>query len=98
MKKWKDYKKEKPRVGVEVLAYNHLWIDEDFNPKGVRIGFRMEDDFYSAFWEDSQESFVTIAYVYCPDYSPSTTIARNVVVPEKWYSLEDALKELDKES
>lgn len=36
---WKKYKEEKPSEGEEVLAYHPSWIDEDFNPRGIRIGF-----------------------------------------------------------
>lgn len=36
---WKKYKEEKPPEGEEVLAYHPSWIDEDFNPRGIRIGF-----------------------------------------------------------
>lgn len=40
-----------PPEDVDVLAYNKKWIDEDFNSKGIRIGFRVEDRFYSAQWD-----------------------------------------------
>ncbi len=36
---WKKFKEEKPPEGEEVLAYHPSWIDEDFNPRGIRIGF-----------------------------------------------------------
>lgn len=52
-KLWKLYAEEKPPVGVEVLAFSPKWIDEDFNPKGIRIGFQNENDagpFMSAEW------------------------------------------------
>lgn len=46
---WKKFKEEKPSEGEEVLAYHPSWIDEDFNPKGIRIGFwNGGDDFKSA--------------------------------------------------
>lgn len=35
---WKKFKEEKPPEGEEVLAYHPSWIDEDFNPRGIRIG------------------------------------------------------------
>lgn len=48
---WKKYKEEKPSEGEEVLAYHPSWIDEDFNPRGIRIGFwNGGDDFKSAHW------------------------------------------------
>lgn len=46
---WKKFKEEKPSEGEEVLAYHPSWIDEDFNPRGIRIGFwNGGDDFKSA--------------------------------------------------
>ena len=46
---WHEFKGVSlPPEDVDVLAYNKKWIDEDFNPKGIRIGFREEDRFYSA--------------------------------------------------
>ena len=48
---WKKFKEEKPSEGEEVLAYHPSWIDEDFNPRGIRIGFwNGGDDFKSAHW------------------------------------------------
>lgn len=49
--------------GEEVLAYNPEWIDEDFCPTGVRIGFCTDGDngktFYSAKWNNEQDSYRT---------------------------------------
>ena len=36
---WINYKEEEPPFGVEVIAYHHKWVDEDFNHNGTRIGF-----------------------------------------------------------
>ena len=44
-----NYQEQKPPIGVEVIAYNHKWVDEDFNSKGTRIGFLSDDGFISAF-------------------------------------------------
>lgn len=53
---WKKFKEEKPTEGKEVLAYHPSWIDEDFNPRGIRIGFwNGGDDFKSAHWWDHQD-------------------------------------------
>lgn len=53
---WKKFKEEKPSEGEEVLAYHPSWIDEDFNPRGIRIGFwNGGDDFKSAHWWDYQD-------------------------------------------
>lgn len=83
MKEWKEYKKEKPPVGVEVLAYNHAWIDEDFCPKGIRIGVRMADeDFNSASWCDYYEEYVNNSR---QDFIATATI------PEKWISIDELI-------
>lgn len=55
---WKKFKEEKPPEGEEVLAYHPSWIDEDFNPRGIRIGFwNGGDDFKSAHWWDYQDCY-----------------------------------------
>lgn len=41
----------------EVLAFNKEWIDEDFNPKGVRIGFLGEDGFISTVWNSEHDVY-----------------------------------------
>lgn len=69
MGEWIKYSKETlPPQGEEVIAYNHKWINEDFNPKGIRIGFRDGDDeFLSAHWLDYQDSYITISKSICED-------------------------------
>ena len=62
---WINYKEEKPPFGVEVIAYHHKWIDEDFNPNGTRIGFLLDDGFVSAFWRDEQDCYETISKQHC---------------------------------
>ena len=53
-----NYREQKPPLGVEVIAFNRRWIDEDFNPNGTRIGFLNEnDDFTSAYWWDEQDCY-----------------------------------------
>lgn len=39
-------------TGIELLLFNEKWIDEDFNPNGVRIGFK--DDLTN--WTTAQYS------------------------------------------
>ena len=36
---WIKTEDELPPEGIEVIAFHHKWIDEDFNPNGTRIGF-----------------------------------------------------------
>ena len=48
--------------GDAVLLYAEKWIDEDFNPKGIREGFRNGSDdgpIYSAKWNDCHECWET---------------------------------------
>lgn len=37
--KWKEVKSQTPEEGIPVSGFNELWIDEDFNPKGIRECF-----------------------------------------------------------
>ena len=41
-----NYQEQKPPIGVEVIAYHHKWVDEDFNPNGTRIGFYLMMDLH----------------------------------------------------
>lgn len=42
----------------EVLAHAAEWIDDDFNPKGIRSGFIGGDgSFISAYWNDTFDSY-----------------------------------------
>lgn len=36
---WINVGDKLPNEGFEVLLFNKKWINEDFNPKGIRIGF-----------------------------------------------------------
>ena len=57
---WISIDKQLPEAGFEVLLFNAKWIDEDFNPKGVRIGCR--DDlagWYSAYWCNYHDEYHT---------------------------------------
>lgn len=59
---WIEFNQEKPPVGIEVLAMSELWIDEDFNKHGVRIGFLNEDEngsFISSKWNNYQDVYTT---------------------------------------
>ena len=60
-----NYQEQKPPFGVEVIAYHHKWVDEDFNPNGTRIGFLSDDGFISAFWWDEQDCYETISKQHC---------------------------------
>ena len=60
-----NYQEQKPPIGVEVIAYNHKWVDEDFNPNGTIVGFLSDDGFISAFWRDEQDCYRTINKLHC---------------------------------
>jgi hypothetical protein len=48
-----------PEEGVEMIAFHPEWINEDFNPKGIRVGFFDGDEsFVSAKWIDHQDSYI----------------------------------------
>lgn len=86
---WKKYKEEKPPEGEEVLAYHPSWIDEDFNPRGIRIGFwNGGDDFKSAHWWDYQDCYITISHCDCDDNSLFSDRIKNSIEPELWISLD----------
>lgn len=54
-----------------VIGFNKAWIDEDFNPKGVRMGFMSNGEFISAYWWDYQDDFIAISKSICesnPDF------------------------------
>lgn len=60
MLKWVD-NLERPLTqnDGEVLGYHPEWINPDFNPKGIRIGFiGGEGTFLSAYWWDYQDTYV----------------------------------------
>ncbi|MHC6200181.1 hypothetical protein LYZ41_12790 [Elizabethkingia miricola] len=84
---WKEYSTEKPEIGVEVLAFNRLWIPESINPMGVRIGFRLDHDFVSAHWWDYQDTYMTISHTNCDDDESYSDNIRNSIEPEKWIEI-----------
>lgn len=83
---WYKYCKDLlPPISIEVIAYNHKWINEDFNPNGTRVGFRTsDDDFISAYWWDYQDDYVGISGWKCegnPEFSDELVKNRK---PEWW--------------
>ena len=88
VKKYKDESRE-DEEGEEVLAYHPSWIDEDFNPRGIRIGFwNGGDDFKSAHWWDYQDCYITISHCDCDDNSLFSDRIKNSIEPELWISLD----------
>ena len=48
--------------GDAVLLFAEAWKDDDFNPPGIREGFRNESDdgpIFSAYWNDCHECWET---------------------------------------
>lgn len=65
------------------------WVDEDFNPRGIRIGFwNGGDDFKSAHWWDYQDCYITISHCDCDDNSLFSDRIKNSIEPELWISLD----------
>lgn len=49
-----------PPEGIEVIFYNPKWINEDFNPKGTRVGFLNGDGNYiSSYWCNYHDEYHT---------------------------------------
>lgn len=91
MGKWVKYeKKSLPPIGVEVIAYSKKWINQDFNPRGFRVGFRTGDnDFISAYWWDYQDDYIGISGWKCegnPEFSEELVKNRE---PEYWMEIPD---------
>lgn len=71
--KWNKLKDHQPEVGIEVIGFHRDWIDEDFNPDGIRICFLNGDEqWYQAMWVDYQDSYNT----YVSETGPSHWIPR----------------------
>ncbi|MGI9582624.1 hypothetical protein ACR1PO_15620 [Chryseobacterium sp. RRHN12] len=66
-----------PEEGFEVICFNEKWIDEDFNPKGVRIGFLNGNEWTTAHYWNYQDTYVTISYSDC-DEEFSDEIRENI--------------------
>lgn len=61
--KWPKYEEGSyPPDDVDVIAYNKKWIHPDWNPKGIRIGFKEEDRFYSAQFSGNSDDYITHYY------------------------------------
>lgn len=88
-----NYREQKPPIGVEVIAYNHKWVDEDFNPNGIRIGFLSDDGFISAFWWDEQDCYETISKLHCEDNEDFFENHIDNTEPEFWFPIPKFIKE-----
>ncbi|GEJ46038.1 hypothetical protein [Chryseobacterium sp. ON_d1] len=62
---WTRVEDALPEEGFEVICFNERWIDEDFNPKGVRIGFLNGNEWTTAHYWNYQDTYVTISHSNC---------------------------------
>ena len=91
---WINYEEENPPFGVEVIAYHHKWVDEDFNPTGTRVGFLGDDGFISAFWWDYQDCYETISKSHCESNKDFYRSHIDNTEPEFWLPIPKFSKSL----
>ena len=82
-----NYQEQKPPFGVEVIAYHHKWVDEDFNPNGTRVGFLGGEGFISAFWWDYQDCYETISKLNCESNRDFYRSHIDNTEPEFWFPI-----------
>lgn len=82
-----NYQEQKPPFGVEVVAYHHKWVDEDFNPNGTRVGFLGDEGFISAFWWDYQDCYETISKLNCESNRNFYRSHIDNTEPEFWFPI-----------
>lgn len=57
---WIAIKDKEPEWNIEVLGYSPEWIDEDFNPDGIRVFFINGDGVHiSAGWCSCDDVYTT---------------------------------------
>ena len=58
--RWIPLTEKEPEEGFEVLLYNKNWINDDWNPKGVRIGYKDGVcGWISAYWCNYHDDYHT---------------------------------------
>lgn len=64
-----------------VIGYNPMWIDEKYNPKGVRMCFMAENGFlHSAKWDNERGEYIIdisefpTHYMFIPEYPQNIDI------------------------
>lgn len=91
---WIKYNNKMPEEGIEVIAFHHKWINEDFNPNGTRIGFLNGDkEFTTAYWWDYQDSYITINKSICEDDKDFHINHMDNTEPEYWMPIPKLQKE-----
>ena len=82
--KWRKVSEELPPLGEEVIFYNPAWVDEDFNPKGTRIGFRLDEDYVSSYYWSDQDCYMTISHSECDDNPAYSEKTKSSIEPIEW--------------
>lgn len=82
--KWRKVIDELPPLGEEVIFYNPAWVDEDFNPKGTRIGFRLDEDYVSSYYWSDQDCYMTISHSECDDNPAYSEKTKSSIEPTHW--------------
>ena len=57
---WHKTEEELPEHGFEVIGYSEGWIDEDFNPKGMRVCYLDDFGWHSAKWNNDQDCWYSV--------------------------------------
>lgn len=55
--KWNDAKKDPPPTHTVVLGFNKKWVDEDYEPEGIRECFIGGEGWISAFWDNEMDTW-----------------------------------------
>ena len=79
--------KNKPELGVEVLLYSEKWINEDYNPKGIRVGFWCDvQEWVSAYWCNYHDEYHT--RTSCEDDEKFEDSKAENQIPTHWMNIE----------
>jgi len=55
--------------GVELIGFDHKWVNADFNPEGLRVCFFNDGEWISAYWNDYQDTYQNsndVPFLYRP--------------------------------
>jgi hypothetical protein len=78
-----------PEEGIEVLCFNEAWINEDFNPKGIRIGFLNGSEWTTAHYWNYQDTYMTISHSYCDNDEEFSDEIRDNIDPTHYMLFSD---------
>lgn len=85
---WISIKEKLPEQGIEVLLFNENWKDEDYNTKGIRIGFLDGlNGFISAHWWNYQDCYMTISKDECLGNPHFSEKIQNSTEPTHWKNI-----------